>query len=44
IAMAINYGTNRVRFPSAVPVGSKIRAGAELAEAEKVKDGAIQAT
>jgi acyl dehydratase len=26
----INYGTDRVRFPSPVPVGSRVRAGAEL--------------
>ena len=44
ILMAINYGTNRVRFPAAVPVGSKIRGGAELISAEAVKGGAIQAT
>ena len=44
IAMAINYGTNRVRFPAPVPVGSRIRGGAELIEAETVKGGAVQAT
>ena len=33
IMMAINYGTNRVRFPAAVTVGSKIRGGAELVAA-----------
>jgi acyl dehydratase len=44
ILMAINYGTDRVRFPAAVPVGSKIRGGAELVVAEAVKGGAIQAT
>jgi acyl dehydratase len=44
IAMAINYGTNRVRFPAAVQVGSKIRGGAELIAAEVVKGGAIQTT
>jgi acyl dehydratase len=26
----INYGTDRVRFPSPVPVGSRVRAGVEL--------------
>jgi acyl dehydratase len=26
LRMAINYGLNRVRFPAAVPVGSRIRA------------------
>ena len=44
ILMAINYGTDRVRFPAAVPVGSKIRGGAELISAEAVKGGAIQTT
>jgi acyl dehydratase len=28
--MAINYGTDSVRFPSPVPVGSRVRAGVEL--------------
>lgn len=28
--MGINYGSNKVRFPSPVPVGSKVRAGVEL--------------
>ena len=30
ISMGINYGLGKVRFPSVVPVGSRIRAGAEL--------------
>ncbi|GAB3126369.1 MaoC family dehydratase [Tsukamurella serpentis] len=30
VTMGINYGTDKVRFPSPVPVGSRIRAGAEL--------------
>ena len=30
ISMGVNYGANRVRFPSPVPVGSKVRAGVEL--------------
>ena len=28
--MGVNYGSNKVRFPSPVPVGSRVRAGAEL--------------
>lgn len=40
-AMALNYGTNKVRFPSAVPVMSKIRGGCEMVSAHEVK-GAIQ--
>jgi len=30
IAMAVNYGANRLRFPSPVPAGSRIRAGVRL--------------
>jgi acyl dehydratase len=42
--MGVNYGTDKVRFPSAVKAGAKIRARGELVAAEKTKDGAIQAT
>src|ERR1700729_2882780 len=31
VAMGINYGLNKLRFPSPVPVGSKLRAGVTLA-------------
>jgi acyl dehydratase len=37
--LGVNYGVNKVRFPSPVPVGSKIRGGAELLEAEPVPGG-----
>ena len=30
MSMGINYGVNKVRFPRPVPVGSRIRVGAEL--------------
>jgi acyl dehydratase len=30
LAMGINYGLDKVRFPSPVPAGSRIRAGATL--------------
>ena len=30
LAMGVNYGTNKVRFPSPVPVGSRVRAGVEI--------------
>lgn len=43
ISMGINYGADRVRFPSPVPVGSRVRGKAELIEAEDTKDGAVQA-
>jgi acyl dehydratase len=43
ITMAVNYGLNKVRFPAPVPVGSKIRLGAALAELKDVKGG-VEAT
>jgi acyl dehydratase len=39
LAMSVNYGTNRVRFPAPVPVGSKLRAGAILQSVEDVPGG-----
>jgi acyl dehydratase len=30
LRMGVNYGANRVRFPSPVPAGSRVRAGVEL--------------
>ncbi|MDE3008503.1 MAG: MaoC family dehydratase [Acidobacteriota bacterium] len=39
VAMGVNYGTNKVRFTSPVPVGSSIRAGATLASVEDVAGG-----
>jgi acyl dehydratase len=43
ISMGINYGTNKVRFPAPVRVGSKIRAGAELVAVDPVPGG-VQTT
>ena len=43
IAMAINYGYNKVRFITPVRVGVKIRARAEIAKVDQL-DGAVQAT
>jgi len=37
----INYGLNKLRFPAAVPAGSRIRARCELLSAEEVK-GSIE--
>lgn len=37
----INYGLNKLRFPAAVPVGSRIRARCELLAATEVK-GSIE--
>jgi len=39
----INYGLNKLRFPSAVRVGSRIRARCELVAVEEVK-GSLQLT
>jgi acyl dehydratase len=30
VRMSVNYGANKLRFPSPVPVGSRVRAGVEL--------------
>jgi len=43
IAMAINYGYNKVRFITPVKVGAKIRARAEVTKVDQL-DGAVQAT
>ena len=40
ISMGVNYGCGKVRFPSPVPVGSKVRAGAELVSVDDVAGGA----
>ena len=40
ISMGVNYGLNKLRFPSPVPVGSKVRLGASLAEVEDIAGGA----
>jgi acyl dehydratase len=37
--MGVNYGLNKVRFPSPVPVGGKIRLRATLTDVEEVKGG-----
>jgi len=37
--MGVNYGANKVRFPSPVPVGSKIRLGVKLLEVEEIANG-----
>src|SRR5262249_47897810 len=39
IKMAVNYGLNKVRFPSAVPTGSKIRARLKLQSLEEISGG-----
>ncbi len=41
--MGINYGTNKVRFPSPVPVGSRVRGRFTVAAIEEI-EGGIQLT
>ena len=43
ISAGINYGVNKIRFPSPVLVGSRVRGGVELADVTDVKGG-IQTT
>ncbi len=35
----VNYGTGKVRFPSPVPVGSRVRGGAEITAVDEIKGG-----
>ena len=37
--MGINYGTNRVRFPAPVPVGSRVRTTFEVVAVEEIQGG-----
>jgi acyl dehydratase len=39
--MGVNYGTEKVRFPAPVPVGSRVRAGATMDSATPF-DGGVQ--
>ena len=38
-SMGVNYGCNKVRFPSPVPVGSSLRAGVKLLNVEEIANG-----
>jgi acyl dehydratase len=40
--MGINYGLNKVRFLSPVPVGSRVRLNSELVEARKINDSTVE--
>ena len=42
IKMGINYGLNKVRFTSPVPVGSRLRARYEVLSVEDVGGGGVQ--
>ena len=39
VSLGVNYGVDRIRFPAPVPVGSRLRAGAELVDVSDVKGG-----
>ena len=39
VAMKVNYGLNRVRFPTPVLVGSRVRARARVERAERIPGG-----
>jgi acyl dehydratase len=41
--MGVNYGLERLRFPAPVPVGSRVRLRADLAEVQPLDSG-VQAT
>jgi acyl dehydratase len=42
--MGVNYGLNRVRFITPVPVGSRLRARLKLLAAEPIDNGGMQMT
>jgi acyl dehydratase len=42
-AAGVNYGTGKVRFPSPVRVGSRVRGGAEITAVEEISGG-VQTT
>ncbi|MCU0958331.1 MAG: MaoC family dehydratase [Hydrogenophaga sp.] len=44
VRMGINYGLNKVRFPSPVPVGSRVRARLTLLSSEPVDGDGVQLT
>ena len=39
VRMGVNYGVNKVRFPAPVPVGSRVRARAELVDVSETGGG-----
>jgi acyl dehydratase len=42
IGFGLNYGCNKVRFPSPLPVGSDLRMGMAVAGVEKTPDNGVQ--
>lgn len=43
VSMGVNYGTGEVRFPAGAPVGSRLRASAELTACDDIAGG-VQTT
>ncbi len=42
VKLGVNYGSNRIRFMSPVPVGAKLRLGAKLLSVEELPGGWVQ--
>jgi acyl dehydratase len=40
ISMGVNYGSGKIRFPSPVPVGAKLRLGVTIKDVEEIAGGA----
>ena len=43
-SMVLNYGLNRVRFPTPVPVGSRVRLHVDIADVAENPDSSLQTT
>lgn len=44
VVMGVNYGMNKMRFVSPVPVGSRVRGRFVLGKVEEIRPGEIQST
>lgn len=44
VTMGVNYGMNKMRFVSPVPVGSKVRGRFVLSKFEEIRPGEVQTT
>jgi acyl dehydratase len=44
LGMGVNYGLNKVRFPSPVPVGGKIRLTAHIGSVDELSEDSVQLT
>lgn len=42
-SMGVNYGCDKIRFPSPVPVGSRVRGTGSITTVKETKNGGIQA-